>query len=65
MGRTNKYIERDRKITLELYRNSNGFGIWLGDDCGGSGIEVTGNTPEEVANEIAPYISDYFYEQKP
>lgn len=63
MEQTNKYIKQDRKITLELYRNDNGFGIWLSDDCGGSGIEVTGNTPEDAANKIKPYIADYFYEQ--
>ena len=56
-------MEQNCKITLELYKSDNGFGIWLSDDCGGSGIEVTGNTPEDAANKIKPYIVEYFYEQ--
>ena len=57
------FIKNDVRLSLELYRNGNGFGIWLSDDVGGSGIEVVGNTPEEAANNIAPYIADYFYEK--
>lgn len=56
------FINNDVRLSLELYRKGNGFGIWLSDDTGGSGIEVLGNTPEEAANNIAPYIIDYFYE---
>ena len=56
-----KFIDNEVKLSLELYRDGDGFGIWLADDFGGSGIEATGGTPEEVANNIASYIADYFY----
>lgn len=56
------FIDDDVRLSLELYRNGNGFGIWLSDDAGGSGIKAVGNTPQEAANNIAPYIADYFYE---
>lgn len=57
-----KLRENNVRLSLELYRDENGFGIWLSDDLGGSGIEATGSTPEEAANNIASYIADYFYE---
>ncbi len=57
----NLYIDDDVRLSLELYRNGDTFGIWLSDNMGGSGIEIEGKTPEEAANKIAPYISDYFY----
>lgn len=59
---TEKFISGEVYISLNLYRDGDGFGIWLSDDFGGSGIEATGNTPEEAANNIASYIADYFYE---
>lgn len=49
------------KITLTLYKTDDGYGIWLSDDMGGSGIEVEEATKEECANGIAPYIEDYLY----
>jgi len=49
------------RIELTLYKCDNGYGIWLSDNIGGSGIEVEAPTKEECANEIAPYIEDYFY----
>ena len=59
---TEKFISGEVNISLNLYRDGDGFGIWLSDDFGGSGIEATGNTPEEAADNIASYIADYFYE---
>lgn len=56
-----KFIENDVRLSLELYRTDDGFGIWLSDYTGGSGIEVEGNTPEETAKNIAEYVADYFY----
>lgn len=56
------FISGEVNLSLNLYRDGDGFGIWLADDFGGSGIEATGNTPEETANKIASYIADYFYE---
>ena len=58
-----QFIGNDVRLSLELYRNGDGFGIWLSDDFGGSGIEATGTTPQEAANNIASYIADYFYEK--
>lgn len=51
----------DAKLTLELYCENGKFGIYLSDNVGGSGIDVKGETPEEAAENIAPYIADYFY----
>jgi len=59
---TEKFISGEVNLSLNLYRDGDGFGIWLSDDFGGSGIEATGNTPEEAADNIASYIADYFYE---
>jgi len=49
------------RIELTLYKTEDGYGIWLSDDMGGSGIEVEAPTKEKCANEIAPYIEDYLY----
>lgn len=49
------------KIELTLYKTEGGYGIWLSDYMGGSGIEVEAPTKEECANGIAPYIEDYLY----
>lgn len=49
------------RIELNLYKTDNGYGIWLSDYEGGSGIEVEATTKEECANEITPYIEDYMY----
>ena len=51
----------EKRITLDLYFENGEYGIYLGDNNGGSGIPVTGRTPEEVAENIKPYIADYFY----
>ena len=56
-----KFIEDNVILSLELYRTDNGFGIWLSNNTGFSGIEVEGKTPEETAENIAEYVADYFY----
>ena len=61
MAKKKKTIEDSVRLSLELYPTDNGFGIWLSDYNGGSGIEANGSTPEECANNIVPYIEDYFY----
>ena len=48
------------RIDLTLYKTENGYGIWLSDNIGGSGIEIEGATKEECAKNVAPYIEDYF-----
>lgn len=56
-----KFIDKDVRLSIELYRDGDGFGVWLSDNMGGSGIKANGNTPEEAAENIASYITDYFY----
>ena len=60
MAKNNQYTDGAR-LELELYNEDGRLGIYLSDDCGGSGITVTGDTPEEVAENIKDYIADYFY----
>ena len=59
-----KYIENDVRLSIELYHEGDGFGIYLGDYQGGSGIQVSGDTPQEAAENLAPYIADYFYKNE-
>ena len=49
------------RISLELYHENGQYGIYLGDEMGGSGIEVNARTPKEAVKRISPYIVDYFY----
>ena len=49
------------RIELTLYKGDSGYGIWLSDNMGGSGIEVKAATKEKCAEDIAPYIEDYLY----
>lgn len=58
-----KFIEHDVNLSVELYRNGENFCAWLADDMGGSGIEAVGETPEKLADNLSPYIADYFYEE--
>ena len=46
-------------LTLEIYKTENGFGAWLSDDIGGSGIEVKAETAKKTSIDLAPYIEDY------
>ena len=48
-------------IRLDLYKTDNGYGIYLSDEIGGSGIEVEESTKEKTAKQIALYIEDYLY----
>lgn len=58
-----KYINQSEevRISIELYRDGEAFGAWLSDNCGGSGIDVKGKSPQDAAEKLAPYIADYFY----
>ena len=62
VNKKSSFISDEVRLSLVLYKKGKEFGIWLSDDIGGSGIEATGETPEEAANNIASYIADYFYE---
>lgn len=47
-------------ININVIKESDGLSLWVSDDFGGSGIEVEGDTPEEVAKNLLPYLIDYF-----
>lgn len=47
-------------ININVIKESDGLSLWVSDDFGGSGIEVEGDTPEEVAENLLPYLIDYF-----
>jgi len=49
------------RIEIEIYKSGNGYGAWISDNCGGSGIEVNGESAEEVADNMKPYIMDYVF----
>ena len=46
-------------ININVIKESDGISLWVSDDFGGSGIEVEGDTPEEVAENLMPYLIDY------
>ena len=48
-------------LILQLQKTDTGYGIWLSDELGGSGIGVLGTTKEACAEQITPYITDYLY----
>lgn len=48
-------------LTIELYKDRDTFCAYLSDNIGGSGITCRGSNPQEAAEELAPYIADYYY----
>lgn len=62
MANEKNYIEGSVNLSVEIYRDDDGFAAYLADDIGGSGIEVKGSTPKEVSENLVAYIEDYFYE---
>lgn len=46
-------------LNIELYKEGKKKCAYIGDDCGGSGIKVTGKTSLELAQNIVSYIEDY------
>ena len=49
------------RIELTLYKTEEGYGIWLSDNIGGSGIKVEETTKAKAVESVAPYIEDYLY----
>ena len=49
-------------LNVELYTENGMMCAYIGDDMGGSGIKVVGETAEEVAENMKDYIINYFYE---
>lgn len=63
MKQSKKTKEPDRtvaNINVELYTENSSYCAYIGDDAGGSGIKVEGNTAEELADNMKSYIMDYF-----
>jgi hypothetical protein len=63
MNESKKTKEANRtvaNINVELYIESGCYCAYIGDDAGGSGIKVEGNTAEELADNMKSYILDYF-----
>lgn len=48
-------------LNIDIEKTDNGFDIYLSDNNGGSGIEVSGNTSHEATENLMPYIHDYLY----
>ena len=62
----NKMTKKQNKtfatLNVELYTENGMMCAYIGDDMGGSGIKVVGETAEEVAENMKDYIINYFYE---
>ena len=53
------------RLSIELYKEGDKFGAFMASTGGwDSGITVEGATPEECAENLAPYIADYFYKNE-
>lgn len=48
-------------LNIDIEKTDNGFDIYLSDNNGGSGIEVSGETSQKATENLMPYIHDYFY----
>jgi hypothetical protein len=46
-------------VEIDIVKKGEVFDLFVGDDCGGSGISVTGKTADEVIENLAPYLRDY------
>ena len=49
------------ELNIDIVKNEDGFDIYLSDQCGGSGIEVSGATADEAIENLTPYLHDYLY----
>jgi hypothetical protein len=48
-------------LNIDIEKTNNGFDIYLSDNNGGSGIEVSGATADEAIENLTPYLHDYLY----
>lgn len=48
-------------VEIDILKKGEVFDLFVGDDCGGSGISVTGKTADEVIENLTPYLHDYLY----
>jgi hypothetical protein len=49
------------ELNIDIEKTDDGFDIYLSDQCGGSGIEVSGATADEAIENLTPYLHDYLY----
>lgn len=49
----------DFNLHLNFRISDDETNIWLSDEQGGSGIEVTASTPEEAIEELKSYLLSY------
>ena len=47
------------EIKINKASVGNGFNLYIGNDCGDSGISVTGETADEAIENLIPYLRDY------
>ena len=60
-----KIIENGETINLsiEIGRDCNGFYMYIDDNMGSSGIDVSGNTIDEVIEKGKEYLKDCFFQR--
>jgi hypothetical protein len=46
-------------VEIDIVKKGEEFDLFVGDDCGGSGISVKGKTADEVIENLIPYLRDY------
>jgi hypothetical protein len=46
-------------VEIDIIKKGEEFDLFVGDDCGGSGISVKGKTADEVIENLIPYLRDY------
>jgi hypothetical protein len=51
-------------ITIDVQVTNGNFDLFVGDDCGGSGISIKGKSAQETAENLLPYLVDYFKQEE-
>lgn len=46
-------------VEIDIQKKGDKFDIFIGDDNGGSGISLKGESVDEVINDMLPYLRDY------
>ena len=53
---------RKFRLDIELYYEDGEYKAYISDNVGGSGIELSNDSPSDLVQEIGPYIYDYVSE---
>lgn len=51
-------------ITIDVQLTNGTFDLFVGDDFGGSGISIKGESAQETAEKLLPYLVDYFNQEE-